>query len=69
LRRAPLINARDDVVVRPEGKHVWVEQRPCRGVVDLTDIARECFQPVCTDNLNAGVAVMKSALAFQQLSQ
>ena len=63
LHGDPLINARDDVVVRPEGKHVRVEQRPCRGVVDLTDIAREGFQPLAEELRDLVFAVGKGSIA------
>jgi hypothetical protein len=46
LRRDPFVEAGDDIVVRTEGKHVGVKQRPRRGVVDLADVAREGFEPL-----------------------
>ena len=46
LRRDLLIEAGDDIVVGAEGQHIRMEQRPRRGVVDLTDIAREGLQPL-----------------------
>jgi len=49
LRRDPFIQARDDIVVRAEGKHIRMKERPRRGVVDLTDIAREGFQPLAEE--------------------
>jgi hypothetical protein len=49
LRRDPFVQAGEDIVVRTEGKHVGVEQRPRRGVVDLADVAREGFQPLAEE--------------------
>jgi len=49
LRCDPFVEARDDIVVRTEGKHLRMEQRPRRGVVDLADVAREGFQPLAEE--------------------
>jgi len=49
LRRHPLVEPGDDVVVRAEGKYVRMEQRPRRGVVDLADEASEGFKPVAEE--------------------
>ncbi len=35
LRRNPLVQPGDDIVVRAEGEHLRVKERPRRGVVDV----------------------------------
>jgi hypothetical protein len=44
-----LIEAWDDIVMRAEGQHIRMEERPRRSIIDLADIAREGFQPLAEE--------------------